>query len=142
MSRKRIRHILAVTLASIALLCSCSRTDNGIASSEESGIFVDGYQQISQIKAKELIDTKDNYIILDVRTKEEFNDKHIENAILIPYDEIEDRTDELPDKNQLILVYCRSGNRSKTAAKTLAELGYTNVKEFGGINNWAYGTVR
>lgn len=140
MSGKRIKQILAVTLASVSLLCSCA--DTTPASSEESGIFVDGYEQISQIKAKELIDTKDNYIILDVRTKEEFNDKHIENAILIPYDEIEDRTDELPDKNQLILVYCRSGNRSKTAAKTLAELGYTNVKEFGGINNWAYGTVR
>ncbi len=89
------------------------------------------------------MENEKNYIILDVRTEEEFKEKHIENAILIPHTEIEQRAEkELTDKEQLILVYCRSGNRSKTASKILAQLGYTNVMEFGGINSWAYGTAK
>ena len=79
------------------------------------------------------------YIILDVRTKEEFDQGHIPGAILIPNTEIEARAEEkLTDKDQLILVYCRSGRRSKLAAEILVELGYTNIKEFGGIIDWPY----
>ena len=138
-TRKEIISVLLAVL-SVILLCSC--TDNNSAVSD-SGKHVDGYYQITQIKAKELMDSEKDYIILDVRTEEEFKEKHIENAILIPHTEIEQRAEkELKDKNQLILVYCRSGNRSKTASKILAELGYTRVMEFGGINSWAYGTVR
>jgi len=84
----------------------------------------------------------DDYILLDVRTEEEFKEKRIEGAILIPHDEIRDRAEtELPDKNAVILVYCRSGNRSKIAASELCEMGYTNIYEFGGINYWPYETV-
>lgn len=101
------------------------------------------YEQITQVEAKNIIDTKSNFIILDVRTEEEFAEGHIENAILIPDYEITSKADEiLKDKNQLILVYCRSGNRSKVASQALVELGYTNVKEFGGIIDWEYGIVK
>ncbi|MBR4880229.1 MAG: rhodanese-like domain-containing protein [Clostridia bacterium] len=98
-----------------------------------------GYISISAEKAKEMMDKEENYIILDVRNQDEYDEKHIPGAILIPNTEIEDRAeDELPDKNQLILVYCRSGNRSKKASQILADMGYTNIKEFGGINDWPY----
>ena len=101
------------------------------------------YEQITQVEAKNIIDTKSNFIILDVRTEEEFAEGHIENAILIPDYEITSKAEEiLKDKNQLILVYCRSGNRSKVASQALVELGYTNVKEFGGIIDWEYGIVK
>ena len=98
-----------------------------------------GYLQIDAEQAKTLMDTETHYIILDVRTEEEYNEGHIPNAILIPNTEIRERAElELTDQDQLILVYCRSGNRSKLAAAILVELGYTNVVEFGGINSWPY----
>ena len=101
------------------------------------------YEQISQKRAKELMETEENYVIIDARTQSEYDEGHIAGAILIPEYEIAERAeDEIPDKNQLILVYCRSGRRSKIAAAALAELGYTNVKEFGGIIDWQYGTVK
>ena len=97
------------------------------------------YEQITQEKAKQIMDTTNGYILLDTRTQEEYDQSHIPGAILIPHTEIAERAEEeLPDKDQLILVYCRSGNRSKQASEILAELGYTNVKEFGGINTWPY----
>ena len=100
------------------------------------------YEQISAEKAKELMDTEKDYIILDVRTQEEFSQSHIEGALLIPDYEVAQKAGELlTDKNQLILVYCRSGRRSKLAAEELVKLGYTNVKEFGGIIDWPYETV-
>ena len=101
------------------------------------------YQQISAQEAKNLMDTEKNYIILDTRTQEEFAEGHIENAILIPHYEISEKAETLlTDKNQLILVYCRSGNRSKQASQALIDLGYTNIKEFGGIIDWEYGIVK
>ena len=101
------------------------------------------YEQISVEKAKELMDSEKDYIILDARTKEEFNEGHIDGAILIPEYEVSTRAEkELPDKDQLILVYCRSGRRSKIAAQALVDLGYTNVKEFGGIIDWPYEIVK
>ena len=100
------------------------------------------YRQISQSEAKKMMETEKDFIILDVRTQEEFDEKHIENAILIPDYEIEQKAEKmLPDKDRLILVYCRSGRRSKNASQKLAQMGYTNVYEFGGINTWQYGTV-
>ena len=97
------------------------------------------YEQITQEEAKQIMDTTNGYIFLDTRTQEEYDQSHIPGALLIPHTEIADRAaDELPDKDQVILVYCRSGNRSKQASEVLAELGYTNVKEFGGINTWPY----
>ena len=97
------------------------------------------YQQITAEEAKKIMDSGEEHIILDTREQEEFDDGHIPNAILIPYTEIENKAEEmLPDKDKLILVYCRSGRRSKIAAESLAKLGYTNVKEFGGIIDWPY----
>lgn len=97
------------------------------------------YQQVDAETAKELMDTEKDYVILDARTQDEYDEGHIPGAILIPHDTVATAAeDALPDKDQLILVYCRSGNRSKHASQTLANLGYTNVVEFGGINNWPY----
>mgnify|MGYP003295861607 CR=1 FL=1 len=94
-------------------------------------------------EAKTIMDTETDYIIIDARTAEEFAEGHIENAILIPEYEIKDRAEkELPDKDALILVYCRSGRRSKIASEELVKLGYTNVKEFGGIIDWPYEVVK
>ena len=99
------------------------------------------YVNITAEEAKQIMDTEEGYIILDVRTQEEYDESHIPGAILIPHTEIEARAEEvLTDKDQLILVYCRSGRRSKIAAEALLELGYTNIKEFGGIIDWPYET--
>ena len=101
------------------------------------------YEQISGAEAKALMDSESGYIIIDARTQEEYDQGHIPGAILIPEYDIADRAEkELPDKNQLILVYCRSGRRSKIAAEELVKLGYTNVKEFGGIIDWEYEIVK
>lgn len=97
------------------------------------------YMNITAEQAKELMITQSDYIILDTRAQEEYDQGHIPGAILIPYDEILQRAEqELPHKDQLILVYCRSGRRSKLAASDLVQLGYTNIKEFGGIIDWPY----
>ena len=94
---------------------------------------------ITAEEAKKIMDTQEGYIILDVREQEEYDAGHIPGAILIPYTQIEEKAKGmLPDKGQLILVYCRSGRRSKIAAEALVELGYTNIKEFGGIIEWPY----
>ena len=95
------------------------------------------FMQISQDEAKELMAKEEGYIILDVRTQSEYANGHIPGAICVPNEGISNvMPPELPDLDQLILVYCRSGNRSKQAAKKLAEIGYTNIREFGGINTW------
>ena len=100
------------------------------------------YRQISMDEALTMMETESNYIILDVRTPEEFAEKHIPDAINIPNETIgTEEIPELPDKEQLILVYCRSGNRSKQASEKLVRLGYTNIVEFGGINDWSGETV-
>ena len=95
------------------------------------------YRQITMENAAAMMEEEADYIILDVRTTEEYASGHIPNAINIPNEVIgSEEIPELPDKDQLILVYCRSGNRSKQASKKLANLGYTNVVEFGGIMDW------
>ena len=100
------------------------------------------YRQINMDEAITMMEEESSYIILDVRTPEEFADKHIPGAINIPNETIStEEIPELPDKNQLILVYCRSGNRSKQASEKLVALGYTNIVEFGGINDWPGETV-
>ena len=97
------------------------------------------YMNITAEEAKQIMDSEKGYIILDVRTQEEYDEGHIPGAIVIPHEEITERAEDvLTDKDQLILVYCRSGRRSKIAAEALAELGYTNIKEFGGILDWPY----
>ena len=97
------------------------------------------YEQITPEEAKKIMDSGEEHIILDTREQNEFDEGHIPGAILIPYTEIENKAEEmLPDKDKLILVYCRSGRRSKIAAEALSKLGYTKVKEFGGIIDWPY----
>lgn len=111
----------------------------GLTGCEEKGMR---YTQISMEEAVAMMAKEENYIILDVRTAEEFAEKHIPNAINIPNESIgSEELAELPDKKQLILVYCRSGNRSKQASEKLAALGYTNIYEFGGIIDWTGETV-
>ena len=106
----------------------------------ESG---NSYEQISAAEAKKLMDSETDFAIVDARTQEEFDAGHIEGAIMIPEYEIEAKAESLlPDKDQLILVYCRSGRRSKIASEALVGLGYTNVKEFGGIIDWPYEMVK
>ena len=101
------------------------------------------YMQISAEEAKNLMDTEKDYVILDVRTQEEYDQGHIPGAVVIPHTEISARAEEeLPRKEQMLLVYCRSGNRSKQAARALAELGYTDIREFGGILDWPYEVVK
>ena len=122
---------LLFLLLGVMLLTACGQT----AETVQEAVFV----SITAEEAKEIMDTGDGFVILDVRTQEEYDEGHVPGAILIPNTEIENRAEEeLPDKAQLILVYCRSGRRSKLAAQILADLGYTNVKEFGGILDWHY----
>ncbi len=139
-----------LTVALTLFSCGCGK-ENDIKNdnitkeniTENSTVNYLGYEQISGEEAKKIMDSETGYIIIDARTQEEFDEGHIENAILIPEYEIGERAEkELPDKNQLILVYCRSGRRSKIASQALADLGYTNVKEFGGIIDWKYEVVK
>ena len=131
---KRFSVILILIITCAAVLYGC--TSGGESKMENS------FEQITPAEAKEIMDTQDGYVILDVRTQEEFDEAHIDGAILIPDYEIADKAESvLKDKDQLILVYCRSGRRSKLAASELVSLGYTNVKEFGGIIDWPYETV-
>ena len=100
------------------------------------------YRQINMDEAITMMEEESGYIILDVRTPEEFAERHIPGAINIPNETIStEEIPELPNKDQLILVYCRSGNRSKQASEKLVALGYTNIVEFGGINDWPGETV-
>ncbi len=113
----------------------CRRTDINNRRRKEKAM----YEQITAEEAKKIMDSGEKHIVLDTREQDEFDEGHIPNAILIPYTEIENKAEEmLPDKDKLILVYCRSGRRSKIAAEALSKLGYTNVKEFGGIIDWPY----
>ena len=118
-------------LMALLLLAGC-----GAQSEEET------YRQINAEEAAAMMEEESGYLILDVRTAQEYSEKHIPGAINIPNETIgTEDIPELPDKEQLILVYCRSGNRSKQASEKLVKLGYTNIVEFGGINDWTGETV-
>ena len=122
---------LVFLLLAVMLLTACGQDKEN----DQGAVYVN----ITAEEAKEIMDTEEGYVILDVREQDEYDAGHISGAILIPYTQIEAKANEmLPDKDQLILVYCRSGRRSKIAAEALAELGYTNIKEFGGILDWPY----
>ena len=121
---------LILFLLTAMLLTGCGQTNQ----TQEAP-----YMNITAEEAKQIMDREAGYIILDTRTQAEYDEGHIPGAIVIPHDEITDRAEEeLPHKDQLLLVYCRSGRRSKLAAEALVELGYTNIKEFGGIIDWPY----
>ena len=130
---RKFKGWLIIMLISLSLFGMTACSDGG----------ADSYEQITPEQAKTIMDTESDYIIIDARTDEEFATGHIEGAILIPEYEIANRAEnELPDKDSLILVYCRSGRRSKIASEELVKLGYTNVKEFGGIIDWPYEIVK
>jgi len=125
-----MKKILPIFLAAL-LLAGCAAPAEEIT-----------YRQINVDAAITMMEEESGYIILDVRTPEEFADKHIPGAINIPNETIgTEEIPKLPNKDQLILVYCRSGNRSKQASEKLAALGYTGIVEFGGINDWPGETV-
>ena len=125
--------IFLTTLLCLFILSGCNQNQN----TKENT-----YMQITAKEAKNIMETETDYIILDVRTEEEFKEGHIKNALLIPDYEIAEKTESvLTNKEQLILVYCRSGRRSKIAANELTTLGYSNIKEFGGIIDWPYDVV-
>ena len=137
---KRLTRILlpaVIALTAVLILTGCgSSADDKTVGDKKT------YRQVSPEEAAAMMEEETDYIILDVRTQEEYETAHIPGAICIPNETIgTDDIPELPDKDQLILVYCRSGNRSKQASEKLAKQGYTNIVEFGGINSWTGKTV-
>lgn len=127
-----MKSILPLIIAVLILLSGCA------GSSAENG-----YQQISQEEAKSMMDSQE-VVILDVREQDEYDGGHIPGSVLLPVGTIDQDTAAavIPEKDTAVLVYCRSGNRSKTASSALAALGYTNIYEFGGINTWPYDIVK
>ena len=124
-----MKRIFSLLLAMLLLLTGCGGTTT----------VENTYQQITQKEAKEMMDTQE-VIVLDVREQNEFDSGHIPGAVLLPVGTITKDTaaSVIPKPDSVVLVYCRSGNRSKTASQTLVDLGYTNIYEFGGINTWPY----
>ena len=122
---KKIKKLIPIILSAVLLSACASSGKNS------------GYRQITMSEAVKMMETEKNYIILDARRPDEFAEGHIPGAINVPNEEIGTaEIAELPDKAQLILVYCRSGRRSKEASEKLVKLGYTNIVEFGGILDW------
>jgi len=150
MDRRKILYIVAAVFCILSAACGNAGSAGVIGGADgPTEIMVSKrgektmFEQITQDKAKEIMDSGEEYILLDVREQYEFDEGHIPGAILIPYTEIDGKAEELiADKDIQILVYCRSGRRSKIAAQSLAQLGYTNVKEFGGIIDWKYDVVK
>lgn len=129
-----MKKICVLILSFLLLVTGCGNNEV-----KEEAVYVN----ITGEEAKEIMDTESDYVILDVREQDEYDEGHIEGAVLIPHGEISEKAEEIiPDKNTLILVYCRSGRRSKIASEELVKLGYTNIKEFGGIIDWKYGVVK
>ena len=122
---------LVFLLLAVMVLTACGQDKEN----DQGAVYVN----ITAEEAKQIMDNEEGFIILDVRTQEEYDQGHIPGAIVISHEEIAEKAEKvLTDKDQLILVYCRSGRRSKIAAEALVELGYTNIKEFGGIIDWPY----
>ena len=133
---KKLLFILPILLC--ILLASCGNDTDNTTKGENAM-----YEQITAEDAKKIMDLSDDYTLLDVREQDEFDAGHIPGAVLLSYTEIESKAGEMfPDKDKQILVYCRSGRRSKIAAEALVRLGYTNIKEFGGIIDWPYEVVK
>ena len=148
---KKVLTVLLLLLSIVIILCACEGGNGGNSemtanvsgdvllpeSSKETTSNPGSYTQISQDEAKEMMNRDDGHVIVDVRRQDEYDEGHIPGAILIPNESIDtERPAELPELNQIILVYCRSGRRSKEAAQKLFDMGYTHVYEFGGIIDW------
>lgn len=122
--------VTIIMTAVLLFLTGCAGKTDGV----ETAL---SYTQITQEEVKEMMARDDGHVIVDVRRQDEYDAGHIPGAILIPNESIEtEMPEELPDLDQIILIYCRSGNRSKQAAQKLFDMGYTNIYEFGGINDW------
>ena len=122
---------LILLLLAVMLLTACGQDKEN----DQEAVYVN----ITAEEAKQIMDSEEGYVILDTRTQAEYDEGHIPGAVVISHDEIKEKAEQLlPRKDQLILVYCRSGRRSKLAAEALVKLGYTNIKEFGGIIGWPY----
>lgn len=132
--------VILITGVLAGVLTACgNRSENTETVQEEA--MKGEYHKITAEEAKNRMDSDDTIIILDVRTQEEYEESHIPGAILIPNESIgTEKQEQLPDMDQEILVYCRSGNRSAQAAKKLVEAGYTQIYDFGGIMDWPYET--
>lgn len=129
---KRIMLLMFATV--FLLLTGCSSSGQPV---DSDGTVYQSYRRISQEEAREMMIKDDGHIVVDVRRQDEYDAGHIPGAILIPNESIGTQPpEELPDLDQIILIYCRSGNRSKQAAQKLSDMGYTNIYEFGGINTW------
>lgn len=142
----KIKKIISILLLTF-LFTSCTGEQNSSSSAQNTNINTDStvktYRQITMNEAASMMKSEKDYIILDVRRPDEFSAGHIPNAINVPNEIIgTSEISELPDKDQLILVYCRSGRRSKEASQKLVDLGYTNIVEFGGILDWSGETVK
>lgn len=138
---RRIAFVVTALVACFSLFvlvgCASSSQEGGGASEDA------GFEQIDAEAAKKIMDEESDYVILDVRTQDEYDQGHIPGAVLLPHDVVSKEAEKiLPRKDQLVLVYCRRGNRSKQASQALVDLGYTNVVEFGGINDWPYDIER
>ena len=137
---KRAIMVILITGVLAGVLTACgNRSENTETVQEEA--MKGEYHKITAEEAKNRMDSDDTIIILDVRTQEEYEESHIPGAILIPNESIgTEKQEQLPDMDQEILVYCRSGNRSAQAAKKLVEAGYTQIYDFGGLMDWPYET--
>ena len=141
-----MKRIIAALLLNVTFLAACGNgasSGSHVQPSETASTDTEpAYRRISAEDAYRMMLDTDGYILLDVRSHEEYDVEHIDGAVLIPVDEIGDRAeDELMDKSAVILLYCRSGRRSAAAAHELVGLGYTNVYDFGGIIDWPYDTI-
>jgi len=133
--------LLILFLLCVVFLAGCGAADQQ-ASRQTQSTAVTGYHKISAQQAKQIMDGNQPFTLVDVRTGAEYREAHIKGAILIPdYEITEQAKTKLPDKNKIVLTYCRSGARSANAAHALADMGYTRVYDFGGIVDWPYGTV-
>lgn len=129
-----MKKLLTLLLLSTLLLSACSNAPGQIMDGDG---MVNSFSQISQEQAKLMMEEDDGHLIVDVRTREEYDQGHIPGAVCVPNESIgEEMPEALPDKQQILLLYCRSGRRSKEAAQKLFDLGYANVYEFGGILDW------
>ncbi|MDE6365113.1 MAG: rhodanese-like domain-containing protein [Lachnospiraceae bacterium] len=138
MEHKNFKTVIILAVMGTLCINGCHTSVSGSNNRETEN----AYMKISAEEAKEVMDNTDSFLLVDVREADEYAYGHIEGALLIPYGEIGERAEtELPDKEQTILVYCRSGRRSSIAAQTLTDLGYTDVRDFGGIIDWSYDKI-
>ena len=139
------KSLIIVSFALAAMLAACGGAPSSSSASpptSSSAVEKAEYRTLTAQEAKARMDSGDSIVVLDVRTQAEFEENHIEGAVLIPNETIiSEPPAELPDKDAEILIYCRSGNRSRQAAEKLIGMGYSNVYDFGGINSWPYDTV-